>query len=578
MPVSSQTSSVSYTGNASLSTPYAITFRYDDSAWVVVEEIDEDGVVTTLALGSDYTLTGNGVTTSGNVVTGGGAIPATSTLRISRDTTLSQTLNLTANGRIPSATLVRSFDKLTMAGIDAARKATGRFARSLRVPDGETAAEFPAADSRAGKLPYFNDDTGAVETKTPAQLWALADTEVSDDIAAAIAAADAAEASAAEAAASAEGIQNPDAENATIFFDDFQRADAGTNALGDSPTGLAWDVTGSGVANQRLKDRSLVNISPYGTFYAWPGGASGLGFTPTKIGTRFRIDFLGGGDSYLGVMGISASPQSLAVMIHVTWNINNISVDLWTGGVVAVSLGTETFTTPLDYGTDYVVEIEVRGDVITVYSPSGKVYQYTHATVSDKMGPYVYFESSTGTTPIGNVRTLAWWAVNDSSQKDFFAGRIADAKTAGHGVHFTALQNLTGNVHTTLGTFSASPGIDSTHNFGHLRVHSPSADILVLGHDDFIGQGIGFQIGTAGQIGMYASSGQTGALGVNNANIIVWTSSGAVVQSGKYFALATATPANASDTGVAGTITWDASYIYICTATNTWKRVAIATW
>lgn len=40
----------------------------------------------------------------------------------------------------------------------------------------------------------------------------------------------------------------------------------------------------------------------------------------------------------------------------------------------------------------------------------------------------------------------------------------------------------------------------------------------------------------------------------------------------------THTPASASASGVAGTITWDSSYIYICTATNTWKRVAISTW
>ena len=38
------------------------------------------------------------------------------------------------------------------------------------------------------------------------------------------------------------------------------------------------------------------------------------------------------------------------------------------------------------------------------------------------------------------------------------------------------------------------------------------------------------------------------------------------------------TPSSASDTGVAGTICWDSGFLYICTATNTWKRVAIATW
>ena len=40
----------------------------------------------------------------------------------------------------------------------------------------------------------------------------------------------------------------------------------------------------------------------------------------------------------------------------------------------------------------------------------------------------------------------------------------------------------------------------------------------------------------------------------------------------------TLVPASASATGSEGQISWDASYIYVCTATNTWKRVAIATW
>ena len=38
------------------------------------------------------------------------------------------------------------------------------------------------------------------------------------------------------------------------------------------------------------------------------------------------------------------------------------------------------------------------------------------------------------------------------------------------------------------------------------------------------------------------------------------------------------TPASASATGAVGEICWDADYIYVCTATDTWKRTAIATW
>ena len=38
------------------------------------------------------------------------------------------------------------------------------------------------------------------------------------------------------------------------------------------------------------------------------------------------------------------------------------------------------------------------------------------------------------------------------------------------------------------------------------------------------------------------------------------------------------TPASAAAAGDAGMVCWDSSYIYVCVATNTWKRVAIATW
>lgn len=38
------------------------------------------------------------------------------------------------------------------------------------------------------------------------------------------------------------------------------------------------------------------------------------------------------------------------------------------------------------------------------------------------------------------------------------------------------------------------------------------------------------------------------------------------------------TPASASAAGTTGTICWDANFIYVCVATNTWVRVATATW
>jgi hypothetical protein len=37
-------------------------------------------------------------------------------------------------------------------------------------------------------------------------------------------------------------------------------------------------------------------------------------------------------------------------------------------------------------------------------------------------------------------------------------------------------------------------------------------------------------------------------------------------------------PANSSSNGLAGTIRYDSNNIYVCVATNTWKKVAIASW
>lgn len=37
-------------------------------------------------------------------------------------------------------------------------------------------------------------------------------------------------------------------------------------------------------------------------------------------------------------------------------------------------------------------------------------------------------------------------------------------------------------------------------------------------------------------------------------------------------------PATSSSNGLAGTIRYDSSYVYICTANNTWKRASLSTW
>ena len=73
-----------------------------------------------------------------------------------------------------------------------------------------------------------------------------------------------------------------------------------------------------------------------------------------------------------------------------------------------------------------------------------------------------------------------------------------------------------------------------------------------------------FAVATAVSIGA-----ATGICTVNNAQL-----------KAKQFVLSAlnTAPATAASTGTLGEIRIDASHVYVCTATNTWKRVAIATW
>jgi hypothetical protein len=44
------------------------------------------------------------------------------------------------------------------------------------------------------------------------------------------------------------------------------------------------------------------------------------------------------------------------------------------------------------------------------------------------------------------------------------------------------------------------------------------------------------------------------------------------------FRISSSAPATASSAGVAGQIAWDSGYVYVCVATNTWKRSSLTSW
>jgi len=79
---------------------------------------------------------------------------------------------------------------------------------------------------------------------------------------------------------------------------------------------------------------------------------------------------------------------------------------------------------------------------------------------------------------------------------------------------------------------------------------------------------------TSSYMGVFTKS-PTATLDVNgNANI-----RGNLTLTGTYLTISTSqTPSSSSAVGLPGQIAWDSGYVYVCVATNTWKRSALTTW
>jgi hypothetical protein len=61
-------------------------------------------------------------------------------------------------------------------------------------------------------------------------------------------------------------------------------------------------------------------------------------------------------------------------------------------------------------------------------------------------------------------------------------------------------------------------------------------------------------------------------LGINSSDQLVWAGAATI---GTLIETTTHTPASSGDTGITGQIAWDSGFIYVCIATNSWKRLAI---
>lgn len=152
----------------------------------------------------------------------------------------------------------------------------------------------------------------------------------------------------------------------------------------------------------------------------------------------------------------------------------------------------------------------------------------------------------------------------------------------GYNVEPNSIVGLTGRGHYLTGDIS---GVSSQYPYGPVQweatwLHGLDTTLATFIDSNAVTMGIGHGIrwitGTTGTPTASATITSSGS-GANIGLALTPTGTGVITLASKV-TIPTQTPASAAATGTAGQIAWDSGFVYICVATDTWKRVAIATW
>lgn len=168
MTITSAIQDASYATDGS-TTSFPTGFYFLNEKDVFVDKIDSNGTVTSLVLGSDYSVSGAGVEAGGTVVTNT-AYPVGSVLHLYRIVPPTQETEFQQNDPFPAKTVEKALDKLTMI----AQQTRAATLNSIRYPLSEYGIDgtLPKKTDRAGKILAFNDDGRHVLVPMPASVGA----------------------------------------------------------------------------------------------------------------------------------------------------------------------------------------------------------------------------------------------------------------------------------------------------------------------------------------------------------------------------------------------------------------------
>jgi hypothetical protein len=127
------------------------------------------------------------------------------------------------------------------------------------------------------------------------------------------------------------------------------------------------------------------------------------------------------------------------------------------------------------------------------------------------------------------------------------------------------------------GNVNIIPGTSSTGSKGEVLIKDADSTTRVTVDETQVSvSAVALDLQATSTGNIYATGGLT--IDGGNTGITVSGSVATTVGSGLVASGLEGTPSAATDTCTKGTIKWDSSYMYICVATNTYKRALLASW
>lgn len=271
------------------------------------------------------------------------------------------------------------------------------------------------------------------------------------------------------------------------------------------------------------------------------GGAKGLPITDGAVsdGRNAFIDIVDGGD--IGGSGyVQLTPNDAEKILHIRNSLSGSRSLIIFQGTYSASNDFE-----LANGKDAVLKFDGAG-------AGAVVSQVFVDLVADNVTANVTGDVTGDVT--GNLTGAVTGNVNGNLTGDVtgaVTGNVTGNITSAGLSSFSSIDVNGGAIDgTPIGATSAAAGTFTTIN----ATSTVTAATVDINGGAIDGTNIGATTPGAGTFS---------ALQANADHIIITTSQ---------------TPASASAAGTQGEIAWDSDYIYVCVATNTWKRVALSTW